>query len=103
MKLIKPVAPLLTFIPSIAYIPVLIEVFKGFHLGGLNIIFIFITSALRPSLNHFPVVKYYNEQYFDSLKKIAINMGFKAVTSLPFARSSYKSKDEYRIIKSKSF
>tara|TARA_B100000700_G_scaffold234621_1_gene260074 strand:- start:1268 stop:2818 length:1551 start_codon:yes stop_codon:yes gene_type:complete len=51
MKLIKPVAPLLTFIPSIAYIPVLIEVFKGFHLGGLNIIFIFITSALRPSLN----------------------------------------------------
>ncbi len=51
MKLIKPVAPLLTFIPAIAYIPVLIEFIKGFHMGGLNIIFLFITSALKPSLN----------------------------------------------------
>ncbi len=52
MKLIKPVAPLLTFIPSLAYIPVVIEVLKGFHIGGLNIIFLFITSAIKPSLNH---------------------------------------------------
>tara|TARA_B100000965_G_scaffold363785_1_gene346825 strand:+ start:1185 stop:2732 length:1548 start_codon:yes stop_codon:yes gene_type:complete len=51
MKFIKPVAPLLTFIPSIAYIPVLIEVIKGFHSGGLNTIFFFITSALTPSLD----------------------------------------------------
>ncbi len=51
MKLIRPVAPLLTFIPSIAYIPILIEVIKGFHFGGLNIIFLFINSALKPSLN----------------------------------------------------
>ena len=72
-------------------------------LRSANVDFLTIGQYLRPSLNHFPVVKYYNEQYFDSLKKIAINMGFKAVTSLPFARSSYKSKDEYRIIKSNSF
>ena len=51
MKLIKPIAPLLIFLPSIAYIPVLIEVIKGIHIGGLNIILMFITSALRPSLN----------------------------------------------------
>ena len=51
MKLIKPVAPLLIFIPLIAYIPVLIELTKGFHLGGINIIFLFIKSALKPSLN----------------------------------------------------
>ena len=51
MKLLKPVAPLLTIIPSIAYIPVLIEVIKGFHFGGLNIISLFISSALKPSLN----------------------------------------------------
>ena len=51
MKLIKPVAPLLTFIPSIAFIPILIEIIKGFHIGGLNIIYLFITSAIKPSLN----------------------------------------------------
>ena len=82
----------------------LIQIRKLFaDLRSANVDFLTIGQYLRPSLNHFPVVKYYNEQYFDSLKKIAINMGFKAVTSLPFARSSYRSKDEYRIIKSKNF
>jgi len=51
MKLIKPVSTLLTLIPSIAYIPVLIEIIKGFHIGGLNIIFLFIRSAIKPSFN----------------------------------------------------
>jgi len=51
MKLIKPVSTLLTLIPSIAYIPVLIEIIKGFHIGGLNIIFLFISSAIKPSFN----------------------------------------------------
>ncbi len=51
MKLIKPVSTLLLLLPSIAYIPVLIEIIKGFHLGGIKIIFLFIISALRPSLN----------------------------------------------------
>jgi len=51
MKLLIPVAPLITLIPSLAYLPVLIEFIKGFHLGGLNIIFLFITSALSPSLD----------------------------------------------------
>ena len=51
MKLIKPVSSLLTLIPSIAYIPILIEIIKGFHIGGLNIIFLFISSAIKPSFN----------------------------------------------------
>ncbi len=51
MKLIKPVSTLLTLIPSIAYIPVLIEIIKGFHLGGVNIILLFLSSAIKPSLN----------------------------------------------------
>ena len=51
MKLLIPVAPLITLIPSLAYLPVLIEFIKGFHAGGLNIIFLFITSALSPSLD----------------------------------------------------
>jgi len=51
MKLIKPTSTLLTLIPVIAYFPVLIEIIKGFHIGGLNIIFLFISSALQPSVN----------------------------------------------------
>ena len=51
MKLIKPVSTLITLIPSIAYIPVLIEIIKEFHMGGLNIILLFISSSIKPSLN----------------------------------------------------
>ena len=51
MKLIKPVSVLLILIPSLTYIPVLIELLKGFHIGGLNIIFIFISASIKPSLN----------------------------------------------------
>ncbi len=51
MKFIKPVSPLLIFSPIIAFFPISIEIIKGFHLGGFNILSIFITSALRPSLN----------------------------------------------------
>ncbi len=51
MKILKPVSTLLTFAPSLAFIPVLIEIIKGFHIGGLNIIYLFISSAIKPSLN----------------------------------------------------
>ena len=51
MKLIKPVAPLLIFLPSFAFIPVAIEIIKGLHIGGLNIIFLFISSAIKPSFD----------------------------------------------------
>ena len=67
----------------------------------MNVDFLTIGQYLRPSLKHYPVIQYYSHDYFDTLKKIAIEMGFKAVTSSPFARSSYKSEDEHEIIKSK--
>ncbi len=51
MKLIKIAAPIITILPSIAYIPVLVEVLKGFHFGGLNIIASLILSAITPSLD----------------------------------------------------
>ena len=51
MKSIRFAVPLITFLPSIAYIPILIEVVKGFHFGGLSIILSFIASAITPSLN----------------------------------------------------
>tara|TARA_B100000029_G_scaffold137333_1_gene132114 strand:- start:228 stop:1154 length:927 start_codon:yes stop_codon:yes gene_type:complete len=70
-------------------------------LRSVNVDFLTIGQYLRPSLKHYPVIQYYSHDYFDTLKKIAIEMGFKAVTSSPFARSSYKSEDEHEIIKSK--
>ncbi len=51
MKLTRIAVPIITFLPSIAYVPILIEVLKGFHLGGLSIIFNLISSAIKPSLD----------------------------------------------------
>ena len=76
----------------------IIELFND--LRSIDVDFITIGQYLRPSLNHFPVIKYYDHSYFNYLEKIALNMGFKAVTSFPFARSSYKSEKEYEILKS---
>ncbi len=70
-------------------------------LRSVDVDFITIGQYLRPSLNHFPVIKYHEQEYFDSLKEIAIKMGFKAANSFPFARSSYKSKEEYEVLKLK--
>ena len=70
-------------------------------LRSVNVDFLTIGQYLRPSLKHYPVIQYYNHNHFDTLKKIAIEMGFKAVTSSPFARSSYKSEEEHEIIRSK--
>jgi len=70
-------------------------------LRSVNVDFLTIGQYLRPSLKHYPVIKYYNQDYFDTLKEISMEMGFKAVTSTPFARSSYKSENEHEIIKSK--
>ena len=80
----------------------LIEIKELFNdLRSSNVDFLTIGQYLRPSLNHYPVIEYYDQDYFDFLKKIAIEMGFKAVTSSPFARSSYKSAEEHEIVKSK--
>ena len=76
----------------------IIELFKD--LRSVHVDFITIGQYLRPSLKHFPVINYHDQSYFNSLKEIAINMNFKAVSSFPFARSSYKSENEYEVIKS---
>ena len=79
-----------------------IEIKKLFgDLRSVDVDFLTIGQYLRPSLKHFPVIKYHDHDYFSSLKEIAMNMGFKSVTSSPFARSSYKSEDEYKLIKAK--
>ena len=79
----------------------LIEIKELFSdLRSVNVDFLTIGQYLRPSLKHYPVIQYYDHTYFNDLKGIATDMGFKAVNSSPFARSSYKSAEENEIIKS---
>ena len=78
----------------------LIEIKELFNdLRSVNVDFLTIGQYLRPSIKHYPVIQYFDQTYFNNLKEIAIEMGFKAVNSSPFARSSYKSAEEHEIIK----
>ena len=61
--------------------------------------FLTIGQYLRPSKNHYPVIEYHHPSYFDHLKKIAIEKGFKIVSSTPFTRSSYHADDDFKALK----
>ncbi len=53
-----------------------------------------IGQYIAPSKNHYKVYQYITPQYFDYLKKICYEMGFKYVESSPYTRSSYNA-DKY--------
>ena len=61
--------------------------------------FLTIGQYLRPSKNHYPVIEYHLPSYFGHLKKIAIEKGFKIVSSTPFTRSSYHADDDFKALK----
>jgi lipoic acid synthetase len=46
---------------------------------------------LQPSLNHFPVQKYYTPQEFEDYRAYAYALGFRYVASGPLVRSSYQA------------
>jgi lipoic acid synthetase len=48
-----------------------------------------IGQYLQPTRNHWPVYKYYSPEEFEELRKVALEMGFKAVMAGPLVRSSY--------------
>ncbi|MFT5904549.1 MAG: lipoic acid synthetase [Cryomorphaceae bacterium] len=48
---------------------------------------------LRPTPRHLPVVDYLTPEYFDELKQIALDKGFRHVASGPLVRSSYHAAD----------
>ncbi|MCF8044124.1 MAG: lipoyl synthase [Desulfarculaceae bacterium] len=52
---------------------------------------------LAPSAQHHPVVEYVPPQRFKELETIALVMGFKAVASGPFVRSSYLAEKYYAL------
>ena len=60
--------------------------------------FLTIGQYLRPSKNHYPVIEYHHPSYFDHLTKIAIEKGFKIVSSTPFTRSSYHADDDFKAL-----
>jgi len=46
---------------------------------------------ISPSRDHYPVVRYLPPEEFDRWRETALEMGFKAVASGPFVRSSYRA------------
>lgn len=51
---------------------------------------------LQPSKLHHPVERFVPPEEFEELKEVALDMGFKAVASGPFVRSSYKAGEMLR-------
>ncbi|MFP3953592.1 MAG: lipoyl synthase [Candidatus Acetothermia bacterium] len=55
-----------------------------------------IGQYLRPSVDQLPVQRFWKLDEFNNLKKAGLEIGFSAVLSGPFVRSSYKAKKTYR-------
>ena len=51
---------------------------------------------LQPSRQHLPVERYVPPEEFDAWRKEALALGFRAVASGPFVRSSYRAAELYR-------
>jgi len=49
---------------------------------------------LRPSLEHLPLVRYYTPAEFESLKAMALGLGYRHVESGPLVRSSYHADEQ---------
>jgi lipoic acid synthetase len=48
-----------------------------------------VGQYLRPSLEHLPIVRFYEPEEFDALRAFALELGFGHVESAPLVRSSY--------------
>ncbi|MFH1768933.1 MAG: lipoyl synthase [Candidatus Omnitrophota bacterium] len=73
------------------------EVIELFHdLRSVQCDFLTLGQYLQPSLRHYPVKEYIPESVFAKLRNEALSLGFKAVMSAPYVRSSYRA-GEYHI------
>lgn len=75
---------------------------KDLRSSGVD--FVAIGQYLRPSPHHIEVKEYVRPERFESIKEIALGMGFKYVAAGPFVRSSYKAGEYFisSIVKAKS-
>jgi len=55
--------------------------------------FLTIGQYLQPTRNHLPVQEYVRPEVFDILGSQARSLGFAAVASGPFVRSSYQARE----------
>ena len=55
-----------------------------------------IGQYLQPSKTHHPVKRFVTPDEFDRWREFALEMGFSAVASGPFVRSSYHAKELYQ-------
>ena len=54
-----------------------------------------VGQYLQPSPKHVQLEKFYTPQEFESIKSIALEMGFVYVASGPLVRSSYHAEEQY--------
>jgi lipoic acid synthetase len=57
-----------------------------------------IGQYLQPSLKHLPIEKYYRPEEFETLRQIALGMGFRWVESGPLVRSSYRADQQVALL-----
>ncbi len=55
-----------------------------------------IGQYIRPRLDLFPVSKFYDEDFFTSLRDHGYKLGFRYVFSAPYVRSSYMAEEVFR-------
>ena len=65
-------------------------------LRNANCDLVTIGQYLRPSQDHHPVVEYIHPEIFKAYQQEAEKLGFSAVTSGPYVRSSYQAEKLYR-------
>jgi lipoic acid synthetase len=67
-------------------------------LRGVGVDILTVGQYLRPSEDHAPVIRYLPPTEFDDIGDEARAMGFAAVASGPFVRSSYNAADVYEAV-----
>lgn len=60
-------------------------------LRAVDVDILTVGQYLQPSREHWPVMRYYEPEYFDELKRRALALGFRWVEAGPLVRSSYNA------------
>jgi lipoic acid synthetase len=70
------------------------QTLSDLHQSGCR--YLTIGQYLQPTTNHLPVQRYVPPEEFEQLGAMALGMGFEAVASGPFVRSSYHAREMHR-------
>ena len=97
MKLTKPVAPLILIIPAIVYLPVIVEISKGFHFGGLNIILSFIASAINPSFDYLVLKSAWNGLQITIAIALFIDLFFLPTLLMAIDKVKFKQNNKLKV------